>query len=70
MKRVFTIRISDEYVGMLENIQVELKSMGIEVKDATLMRTVLLVGIRDINMKFTQGINIFDNYARDEETDD
>lgn len=61
MRSVFTIRLSDEYVGMLENIHVELQHNGIEVKDNVLLKTVLLTGIRAINMQITQGINIFDN---------
>ena len=60
MRSVFTIRISEEYVGMLENINIELKQRGFEVKDNVLIKTVLLTGIRAINQMFTQGINVFD----------
>lgn len=60
MRNVYTIRIADEYVGMLEHIALELKERGIEVKDNVLIKTVLLTGIRSINMQITQGINIFD----------
>lgn len=60
MRSVFTIRLSDEYVGMLENIHVELQHNGIEVKDNVLLKTVLLTGIRAINQMITQNINIFD----------
>ena len=60
MRSVFTIRLPEEYVGMLENINLELEQSGIIVKDNVLIKTVLLTGIRAINQKFTQGINIFD----------
>ena len=60
MRNVYTIRIADEYVGMLEHIALELKERGIVVKDNVLLKTVLLTGIRSINLQITQGINIFD----------
>lgn len=60
MKTVYTIRLQDEYAGMLENIKLELSERGIEVKDNVLLKTILLTGIRDINRMITQGINIFD----------
>ena len=69
MRSVYTIRLPEEYVGMLENIHLELQHTGIEVKDNVLLKTVLLTGIRAINLKITQGINIFDDNERDTETD-
>lgn len=70
MKTVYTIRLPEEYAGMLENIKLELTTRGIEIpSDGVLIKTVLLTGIRDINRMITQGINIFD-YERDKETDD
>lgn len=60
MKTVYTIRLQDEYAGMLENIKLELSERGIEVKDNVLLKTILLTGIRDINRMITKGINIFD----------
>ena len=70
MKTVYTIRLPEEYAGMLENIKLELTTRGIEIpSDGVLIKTVLLTGIRDINRMITQGINIFD-YERDTETDD
>lgn len=70
MKTVYTIRLSEEYAGMLENIKLELTTRGIEIpSEGVLIKTVLLTGIRDINRMITQGINIFD-YERDKETDD
>ena len=60
MKNVVTIRLPDEYVGMLENIKVELSDRGHEIKDNVLIKTVLLTGRRDINRMITPGINIFD----------
>jgi hypothetical protein len=69
MRSVYTIRLPEEYVGMLENIHMELQHTGIEVKDNVLLKTVLLTGIRAINLKITQGINIFDENERDNETD-
>lgn len=70
MKTVYTIRLSEEYAGMLENIKLELNERGVEIPtESVLLKTVLLTGIRDINRMITQGINIFD-YERDEETDD
>ena len=68
MRSVFTIRLKEDYVGMLEHIALELSARGIEVKDNILVRTALLTGIRDINRMITQGINIFDE--GNEETDD
>lgn len=68
MKSVVTIRLPEEYRGMLENIKLELESRGIEVKDCVLVKTVLLMGIRDINRMITLGINVFD--GRDENTED
>ena len=69
MRSVVTIRIPEEYVGMLEHIALTLKERELEVKDAVLIKTVLLTGIRAINLKITQGINIFDdNNERDTET--
>ena len=68
-RSVYTIRLPEEYVGMLENIHLELQHTGIEVKDNVLLKTVLLTGIRAINLKITQGINIFDDNERDNETD-
>ena len=61
-------RIPEEYVGMLEHIALTLNEREIEVKDAVLIKTVLLTGIRAINLKITQGINIFDDNERDTET--
>ena len=69
MRSVYTIRLTEEYVGMLENIHMELQHTGIEVKDNVLLKTVMLTGIRAINLKITQGINIFDDNERDTETD-
>lgn len=70
MKTVYTIRLPEEYAGMLENIKLELTTRGIEIpSDGVLIKTVLLTGIRDINRMITQGINIFD-YERNKETDD
>ena len=69
MKTVHTIRIPEEYAGMLENIKLELAERGVEAKDSVLLRTVLLTGIRDINRMITQGINIFDN-ERNTKADD
>jgi len=69
MRSVFTIRLPEEYVGMLENINLELRHRGIEVKDNVLLKTVLLTGIRAINMQITQGINIFENEGN-AQTDD
>jgi len=69
MRSVVTIRIPEEYVGMLEHIALTLHEREIEVKDAVLIKTVLLTGIRAINLKITQGINIFDDNERDNETD-
>ena len=60
VRNVFTIRITEDYLGMLENINLELQQRGISVKDNVLIKTVLLTGIRAINQKFTQGINVFD----------
>ena len=60
MRSVFTIRVPEEYLGMLENINLELEQRGIIVKDNVLIKTVLLTGIHAINQKFTQGINVFD----------
>ena len=70
MRSVVTIRIPEEYVGMLEHIALTLHEREIEVKDAVLIKTVLLTGIRAINLKITQGINIFDDNdnERDSET--
>ena len=69
MRSVVTIRIPEEYVGMLEHIALTLQERELEVKDAVLIKTVLLTGIRAINLKITQGINIFDdNNERDTET--
>ena len=61
MRSVYTIRLSEEYVGMLENINLELRHRGIEAKDNVLLKTVLLTGIRAINQMITQNINIFDD---------
>lgn len=69
MKSVYTIRLNDEYTGMLENIKLELAERDIEAKDNVLLKTILLTGIRDINRMITQGINIFDN-ERNTEADD
>ena len=69
MRSVVTIRIPEEYVGMLEHIALTLQERELEVKDAVLIKTVLLTGIRAINLKITQGINIFDDNERDTETD-
>ena len=60
MRSVFTIRVSEEYVGMLEHINLELQQRGIDVKDNVLLKTALLTGIRAINQMITQNINIFD----------
>ena len=70
MKTVYTIRLPEEYAGMLENIKLELSERGIEIPtDSVLLKTVLLTGIRDINRMITQGINIFDN-ERNTQADD
>ena len=60
MRSVFTIRVLEEYLGMLENINLEIEQRGISVKDNVLIKTVLLTGIRAINQMITQGVNIFD----------
>lgn len=67
MKSVVTIRLPEEYRGMLDNIKLELDERGIEVQDSVLMKTVLLTGIRDINRMITLGINVFD--GRNEDTE-
>lgn len=68
MKSVVTIRLPEEYRGMLDHIKLELDERGIEVQDSVLMKTVLLTGIRDINRMITLGINVFD--GRNEDTED
>ena len=60
MRSVLTIRVPEEYLGMLENINLEIEQRGISVKDNVLIKTVLLTGIRAINQMITQGVNIFD----------
>lgn len=73
MRSVFTIRLNEEYAGMLAHIALILEERGIEVKDNVLIKTVLLTGIKDINQMITKGINIFDNRTQNEgneETDD
>ena len=60
MRSVFTIRVPEEYLGMLENINLEIEQRGISVKDNVLIKTVLLTGISAINQMITQGVNIFD----------
>jgi len=69
MRNVITIRITDEYLGMLENINLELQQRGIDVKDNILIKTTLLTGIRAINQMFTQGINVFDTNKPDDNDD-
>ena len=69
MRSVVTIRIPEEYVGMLEHIALTLQERELEVKDVVLIRTVLLTGIRAINLKITQGINIFDNDQGNDQAD-
>lgn len=69
MRNVITIRITDEYLGMLENINLELQQRGIDVKDNILIKTTLLTGIRVINQLFTQGINVFDTNKPGENED-
>ena len=69
MKNVVTIRIPDEYCGMLENIKLELAATGLEIKDNVLIKAVLLTGIRDINLKIIHGINVFED-ERNQNTDD
>lgn len=64
MKNVVTIRLPYEYVGMLENIKLELINRGYDIKDPVLLRTVLLTGIRDINMMINKGINVFDDETK------
>ena len=71
MKTVYTIRLTEEYAGMLEHIKLCLTERGIEMPtDSVLLKTVLLTGIRDINRMITRSINIFDNNEREQETDD
>jgi hypothetical protein len=70
MRTVFTIRLPEEYVGMLEHINMELQQRGIEEKDNVLLKTVLLTGIRAINQMITQGKNIFDDNEGNDKTDD
>ena len=69
MRNVITIRITDEYLGMLENINLELQQRGIDVKDNILIKTTLLTGIHAINQMFTQGINVFDTNKPDDNDD-
>ena len=69
MRSVFTIRVSEEYVGMLEHINLELQQRGIEVKDNVLLKTVLLTGIRARNQMITQNINIFDDEGNNQADD-
>ena len=73
MRNVITIRIPDEYAGMIEHIKLRLSEKGTVVKDHILVRTLLLTGIRDVNMQIEKGINIFEEYGRnerDQEADD
>ena len=70
MKTVYTIRLPEEYAGMLEHIKLSLAERGITEKDHIIVRTVLLTGIRAINQMITQGKNIFEDHERNEETDD
>ena len=60
--------LSKEKIRALKQMAKSL-DLDIEVKDAVLIKTVLLTGIRAINLKITQGINIFDDNERDSETD-
>ncbi len=71
MKNVVTIRLSAEYVGMVEHIKLSLQEQGVEVPDHILLRTLLLTGIRDVNLKIIHGENIFERYhERNQEADD
>lgn len=63
MKNVVTIRLHDEYVEMLDNIKIELINRGYDIEDPVLMRTVLLTGIRDVNMKIEKGVAFFEEEA-------
>ena len=69
MRSVVTIRIPEEYVGMLEHIALTIKEREIEVKDAVLIKTVMLTGIRAINQMITQNINIFDDEGNNQADD-
>ena len=69
MKQVVTIRMPQEYAGMLEHIKLNLAERGIETTDAVLMRTVVLTGIRCINQMITQNINIFDDEGNNQADD-
>ena len=71
MKNVVTIRLSAEYVGMVEHIKLSLQEQGVEVPDHILLRALLLTGIRDVNLKIIHGENIFERYhERNQEADD
>lgn len=72
MRTVYTIRIPEDYAGLLEHIKLRLAERGVEVKDHILLRTLLLTGIRDVNMQIEKGINIFEEYGneRNQEADD
>lgn len=72
MRTVYTIRIPEDYAGLLEHIKLRLAERGVKVKDHILIRTLLLTGIRDVNMQIEKGINIFEEYGneRDTEADD
>lgn len=73
MRNVLTIRIPEEYAGMIEHIKLRLSEQGTVVKDHILVRTLLLTGIRDVNMKMEHDINIFEENGRnerDQEADD
>ena len=73
MRTVYTIRIPEEYAGMIEHIKLRLSEKGTVVKDHILLRTLLLTGIRDVNMQMEHKINIFEEHGkheRNEEADD
>lgn len=68
MKRI-SIRVDETIDGAIESILLDLESKDIRVTKSLLMRTILLCGIRQVNMRISEG-RLFGGFDEDEEADD
>ena len=61
MKRVSTVRLTEEELGTMNGIQMQLQDQGFSAEDRVMLRLIITVGVKVLQLRFNKGYNIFDD---------
>lgn len=61
MKRVSTVRLTEEELGTMNGIQMQLQDQGFNAEDRVMLRLIITVGVKVLQLRFNKGYNIFDD---------